>query len=400
MDRFKYRDILYNDAQLGPYPDHLLKRVSAPTNRIPGQVERRSERETVSSKTLAGEFGEDLAREFKRSPLRYPLLAALLDLQLHVAAYGKERVPVAAKRAPLPDDPRVMSRHLKALGYSLGADQVRIGPVAASAVYYEDGKGEPVEVPYKCAIVFAARRDACSLSASSGWDDIVNPLTYAADTKLALWMEVIVNYLRRLGIDAMPTYARNYLTLMPRLALDAGMGELSRLGIILNPFFGCNCRYAAVLVDLDLETDGYVDFGLQDYCATCTICAEQCPSRAIPRGQQILYNGYYTWKLNARVCSDFHVLNREGTLCSRCTKVCPWNRPEMEPSDWAEWDGSLAWLHETVDRRRAQNAAADFVDLRESTDKWWFHLEERDGEIIVPTDKNKQRLCREYPIQE
>ena len=36
MERLKYHDILYNDAQLGPYPDHLLKRVDKPYQRDPG----------------------------------------------------------------------------------------------------------------------------------------------------------------------------------------------------------------------------------------------------------------------------------------------------------------------------------------------------------------------------
>ena len=77
----------------------------------------------------------------------------------------------------------------------------------------------------------------------------------------------MANYLRRLGIDAVPSNMNNYYTLMPQVVLDAGMGELSRMGIILNPFLGCNCKYAAVLTNLELEVDGYVDFGLQKYCA-------------------------------------------------------------------------------------------------------------------------------------
>lgn len=132
--------------------------------------------------------------------------------------------------------------------------------------------------------MFAARKDSRSLSASNGWDDIVSPLSHQVYQKLALQTEVTAGYLRRLGIDAVPSYMRSYLTLMPQIVLDAGMGEVSRMGIILNPFFGCNCKYSAVLTNLELEVDGYVDFGLQEYCGRCTICAEQCPSHAIPRG--------------------------------------------------------------------------------------------------------------------
>ena len=48
MERLEYHDILYGDEQLGPYPDHLLKRVSEPTSAVPGPVERRSEREVCT----------------------------------------------------------------------------------------------------------------------------------------------------------------------------------------------------------------------------------------------------------------------------------------------------------------------------------------------------------------
>lgn len=400
MERLKYHDILYSDAQLGPYPDHLLKRVDAPTNRIPGPVDRRSERENVFNKSLMGDFGEDLQREFKRLSTRYPIVAAIQDLQTHIAAYGEKRTPVAANKAPLPDDPHVMSRHLKALGYYLGADQVRIGPLAPEAVYCEDVRRSPIEAPYKYAVVFACRKHPRSMSASNGWDDIVSPLSHQVYQKLAVITEATAGYLRRLGVDAVPSYFRSYLTLMPRLALDAGMGEVSRMGIVLNPFFGCHCKYAAVLTDLALEMDGCVDFGLQEYCSRCTICAQQCPSGAIPRGRQTLHNGYYTWKLDARACSDFGILNKEGTVCGRCTKVCPWNRPDMEPRDFADWDGSLEWLHATVDRQRDRNVADDFVDPREYTHKWWFRLEERDGQIVTPKGKNAEKICRDYPVQE
>ena len=207
-------------------------------------------------------------------------------------------------------------------------------------------------------------------------------------------------YLRRLGFEAEASNMNRYRTLMPQVVLDAGLGEVSRMGIILNPFFGCNFKAACVLTNMPLQIDGYIDFGLQDYCGNCALCAEQCPARAITRGPKTLYNGYYTWKLNSKACSDFDVLNKEGCVCGRCTKVCPWNRPDLGPADFAQWDGSLEWLHKTVDDQAERNRANGFVDPRERTDKWWFRLEDRDGEVVTPTGKNPEKLCREYPVQE
>lgn len=399
MQELKYRDILYNDDPIGPYPTHLLKRVSKPTNRVPGPVARVDTRDSVFAKSLQGEFGEELQREFRRMTVRYPIGGALVDLQNHVNQYKRRRNKVAAKKAPIPDDPRVLSRHIKCLGHFLGADIVGIGLLPQSAVFTHDMLGKEIEAPFTYAICLACRKNEATLSAANGWEEIVDPASFQTYQRLALQTEVMANYIRRLGHQAEATNMNNYLTLMPEIVLAAGLGEVSRMGIILNPFLGANFKVAAVLTDLDLETDGYVDFGLQDYCGSCSICAEQCPARAITRGKQTLHNGYYTWKLNARACSDFDVLNKEGCVCGRCTKVCPWHRPHMEARDFAAWDGSLEWLHRTVDEQRERLIANDFVDPAERTGKWWFSLDEVDGELVVPTGRNPQKICREYPLQ-
>jgi hypothetical protein len=72
----------------------------------------------------------------------------------------------------------------------------------------------------------------------------------------------------------------------------------------------------------------------------------------------------------------------------------------MQPHHYADWDGNLEWLYQTVDEQRERNIANGFVDPREYTNKWWFRLDERDGEIVIPTEKNEEKLCREYPVQE
>jgi hypothetical protein len=58
MEPLEYHDILYNDAPIGPYPTHVLKRVQEPTNRIPGPIARVDQRSSVFARSLLGEFGE------------------------------------------------------------------------------------------------------------------------------------------------------------------------------------------------------------------------------------------------------------------------------------------------------------------------------------------------------
>ena len=397
--RLKYRDILYNDDQLGPFPTHLLKRSDRPTNRIIGPIERRDPRENVFGRSRRGDYGDEIKRESLRMTSKYPIGGALVDMQTHINSISTKRIPVAPQKAPIPDDPHVLSRHFKSLGYFLGADIMGITGLSPSALYTHDMDGTPIEKRFQYAIVFINRKSDTTIRASNGWEQIVNGASFQAYQRLALQTEVTANYIRRLGWEAEPSNLFTYATLMPQILLEAGIGELCRMGIILNPFLGTNFKSACVLTNVNLETDGPIDFGLQEYCNKCKICAEQCPAGAIPRGEQILYNGYYTWKLNAEACSAFDVLNKEGSVCGRCTKVCPWHRPESEPHDFLNWDGNLEELHRGVDEQKKRLMENGYVDPLEATHKWWFELDqESDGTLVVPNELNRHKICREHPL--
>ena len=397
--RLRFRDILYNNEQLGPFPTHLLKHVDRPTNRIIGPIERRDHRETAFVQAARGEFGEKIRQEMLRLTKRYPIGGALMYIQEFINTIKDHRIQTAPKKAPIPEDPRVRSRHLKSLGYFLGADIVSIGNLPPSAVYTHDLDGNPINAPFKYAIVFVCKKHEMTMRASNGWEQIVDPASFQTYQRIALQSEVVANYLRRLGWDAEPSNSKNYLTVMPPILLEAGIGEICRMGIVLNPFIGTNYKASCVLTNMELEIDGPVDFGLQEYCSNCDICARQCPSGAVSKGEQILYNGYYTWKLNIRACSDFDILNREGCVCGRCTKVCPWTRPESRPEDFVEWDGSLEVLYKGVELQRKRLEENNYVDPLEATHKWWFELDEDEkGEIIIPQEINTQKICREHPL--
>ena len=169
---------------------HLLKRVAEPTNKVPGPVERKDQRSSVFARSLLGEFGEELEREFKRMTVRYPVGGALVDLQNHINLYPRRANPVAKKKAPIPTDPRVLSRHLKCLGHFLGADIVGIGPLPQSAVYSHDMKGREIDAPYPWAIALVVRKHEPTLCASNGWEEIVDGASFQAYQRVALQTEV------------------------------------------------------------------------------------------------------------------------------------------------------------------------------------------------------------------
>jgi len=388
--RLKYRDILYNDDQLGPFPDHKLKRVDKPTNRIFGEIKRRDQREHALALNRRGDYGPEVQKGAERMTVREPIGATMLDVQFYINKIPLN--PVKPSQAPLPKSPRVISRHIKSLGYFLGADLVGICELPRSAVYTHDMAGNPIEVDYKYAVVFACRKSAPTVYASNGYDWIFDPVSFQAYQRLAAQTETVANYIRRLGHAAEASNMDKYLTLMPQLVLMAGLGEVSRAGIILNPFLGLNFKAAAVLTDLPLEIDQPVDFGLQEYCQNCTICADQCVSKAIPYGDKIEYNGYETWKLDERKCASFCALNKYGNICGRCTKICPWNRPDSTPQDFADWDGSLDPLYQSVENQVAKLEKNNFVHETETTRKWWFDLEEIDNKYVIPETTKRDFL--------
>jgi ferredoxin len=135
----------------------------------------------------------------------------------------------------------------------------------------------------------------------------------------------------------------SYSTLMPQIVLDAGMGEVSRMGIFLNPFLGCNCKYAAVLTNLELETDGYVDFGLQKYCGKCTICADQCPSESIavvPRHSTTAT----TRGSSIRAPAPTSTSSTERVRVRALHQGVPVEPPRHGTPRLRHWDGNLEWL--------------------------------------------------------
>ena len=378
---FKYRDILLNDAQLGPYPLEKLKHVEKPTNGYPGEIKQRSERESAVAKLIASEQGKKLIENqggmfFDRDPL----CSAYSSMQSHIANYT---LPETAKhKAELPDDKRILARHIKSLGYFLGADMVGICKLPKSAIYLEAMEKEGNDALYENAIVLLNVKKTNVIRQSYGREWIDDPCSFQVYQQCACQAQVMTSYLRKLGWRSDSSIVGKYSTLLPQLVIEAGLGEESRLGIALNPFVGAAFKVSAVLTDLPLEVDAPIDFGLQDYCNRCKICAEQCAMQAISYGEKIEYNGYMKWDTDGSKCAVGVMSNKVGNICQRCTKVCPWNRRDNSPDDFAGWDGSIESLHASVDRQAEKLRESNFVEPEELSEKWWFPLV-RDGERIV-----------------
>jgi reductive dehalogenase len=368
---------------------HRIRRVDAPTNVITGAVQRIDMRNTAYGLAERGKYGPAVQKGVQRSlPGKYPLSAAQKDVIDHVAAFAAN--PVAEQTAAIPHDANTLTHHIKAVGYFLKADVVATCKVPTSAYYSHDKQGNSIEPRYDRAVVLVMRKEPHAVAASSGCDWMGDPISFQAYQHLGLVSETIADYIRRLGWEAEPQYGpsfvNRYSVLLPPLLLAAGIGEVSRAGIILNPYLGLGYKAAAILTDMPLTLDKPVDFGLQDFCRRCKICAHNCPSHAIATGEKVMYNGYETWKLDTQRCASFNFTNSRGTMCNRCVKSCPWTRP-------------TTWPHNLVRRLVIPSSLARLVAIKgagmmasqraHSEDKWWFDMEYVDGVIRAQPDRGQ-----------
>ncbi len=373
--------ILQGHEVLGRYPMHRITRVDRPTTLISDTVQRIDMRDNAYGLARRGDYGPAVQKGVKKSlPGKFPLSAAQKDLIDHIALYQAN--PVSAEIAPIPQDPRILTRHLKALGYFLKADLMGACKVPPSAYYSHNNQGSPIEPRYENALVIVMRKEEGAVRASSGSDWMGDPISFQAYQHLGLVAETMANYIRRLGWEASPQYGpsfvNRYSVLVPPLLLLAGIGEVSRAGIILNPYLGLGFKAAAILTDMPLVPDRPIDFGLQGFCQACRICGQNCPSKAIPLGDRVMYNGYETWKLDTQRCASFNFTNKRGTMCNRCVKSCPWTNPQAWPHSLVRGAVMRSRLAQVVAIK-----AASLLDLGKDhpEEKWWFDMEYADGVI-------------------
>jgi reductive dehalogenase len=392
--RISLPGVLTDATQLGPYPMEKLKHVDEPTTRITDSVKRFDEREQGFNRARRGDLGPLAQREAPRFVPKHPLSAALSSMSLHMVSVVDGNM--APFPAPIPDNPEILSRHIKKAGYFLRADIVGICELPQYAVYSHlnrpdtDEHSAPCELNHKYAIVVVVDQDYETMHASTGHDWISNSQSFRSYSTTAFIACILAEYIRRLGYPARAHHARDYQVVVPPLLLLAGIGEVCRLGgIILNPFLGTRFKAAVVTTDLPLLPDKPVDFGLQDFCNKCKKCATECPSQALSMDNKVMYNGYETWKTNIDLCTKYRVTNQHGTSCASCIKVCPWNKPEGWTHDIVRWmvrhtpfmNGIIIKMDDLFGYGR-QNY----------DEKWWLDLEEVDNTLQIPAGSPEATL--------
>jgi epoxyqueuosine reductase len=336
------------------------RRVSQPTYAqfIAGPVERFDQRNHVFSRTVWDkDYQQELTKIVPRTPRESP--EQILEGMAFVAGsiYTDDAVgslnpnyrgysghlqdtggmydwndPVSTNQYPV-SDPVQMSLRIKQVARIFGADLVGITRLDQRWVYShyfdrESGAYGKLNVPYPFAIVMAIEMDWAEIATSPRFG--ASAITAHAYSRMGEISSKLAKYIRTLGFPAVPS--GNDSTQSIPLAIDAGLGELGRLGLLLTPEFGGRQRICKVYTDLPLVPDQPIDFGMQRYCETCFVCAKNCPAKAIrteERTTQVTSisnrTGLRRWPVNVSECYKFWRAN--GMDCSNCIRACPWSLP-------------------------------------------------------------------------
>jgi len=156
----------------------------------------------------------------------------------------------------------------------------------------------------------------------------------------------VATMLKQLGYHAVS--AGNDMALSVPYAIEAGLGEGSRMGLLVTYPYGPRVRLAKVFTDLDIvEYDQPVTFGVMDFCKSCRRCADACPNEALPQQDEPTFEntfepgafysneGVKKYYGNARKCFEQWVKNKSD--CTNCICSCPYNKPDF-------------WHHRLVER--------------------------------------------------
>jgi reductive dehalogenase len=223
------------------------------------------------------------------------------------------------------------SELMKIVAYSFGATMVGICKFNPDFHWAGGirGANDRKTVPdhWKYAIVFGVPHE---------WDMLYsNPqygTTYDAYSRLRQIGGKLDSFIRQLGYPSrmeIPPLA--YEASMPPLAIDAGLGEQGRHGLCITPETGANTRLACVLTNIALKTDKPINFGVQEFCKNCKICAQQCPNNAISlEDEPGVVRGYKRWLIDDGACLNIwqSVATSHPRGCRVCIASCPYSKKD------------------------------------------------------------------------
>jgi len=257
---------------------------------------------------------------------------------------ARDRIP-AENRWEV-SDPLEMTRVIKKAALYMGASAVGICRVDRRWIYSHRFDPRTMahtaidDIPesFVHAVVMLHEMDYTLMRTAPAYGE--NAATGRGYSMMAFMASSVAHFIRDLGYGAIP--CGNDTTLSIPMAMDAGLGEIGRNGLLIAPGFGPRVRISKVLTDLPLVADAPIEIGVRRMCEVCGKCAEVCPGKAISfdapttEGPTLSSNhGIYKWYINPEKCFQFWVRNKGD--CANCIRVCVFNKPDTCFHNFVRW---------------------------------------------------------------
>ena len=252
------------------------------------------------------------------------------------AGQDKTETPKGPKYGPM-EDAGLNTANVKMAAEKLGADLVGICRANRNWIFSHSRSGQEIELPpkYSWAVVMGIRMEPADIMDGDGPG--AHMATMIGYMKMGVCVSAMSMFIRRLGYSAVA--ACNDTGLSIPLAVDAGLGEMGRHGLLITPEFGPCVRICKVFTDMPLKADKPVAFGVEGFCSNCRRCAEACQAGAISLDKKPSFRtackcnnpGVQRWAVDVEKCFGFWYEN--GGSCSSCISACPFTMIGWERSD-------------------------------------------------------------------
>lgn len=194
--------------------------------------------------------------------------------------------------------------------------------------------GDPIVKKHQHAIAITVEMDHRMMeSAPLGTSVMESSEQYLQSGVLALKLAA---WIRELGYEATAHIDGNYEVICPLVAVDAGLGTIGRMGLLMTPRLGPRVRISVVTTNIPLSYSKRTpDRSTLQFCHLCKKCARVCPSSAIPDGPRQNIDGTERWQINSENC--YHYWTTSGTDCGRCITACPYSHPDDPFHRFIRW---------------------------------------------------------------
>lgn len=332
LERADARDILSYRAELVPGTE----RYAAYYRMHPGWEENDKKFRHFPTAEARHKRRESL---FSGEPLAFALSNACKVAYL---LGGKDPGTVSENRVEL--NPEAAAKNIKGVARYFGADLVGICELNPAWVHSHSGGdfdglhwGEPINITHRYAIAIAAHHNFEMLLAGRGVG--ICPTIETNDvafSRVTVPTIRLASYIRALGYPAEAHTMSSKLNAVA-IAVDAGLGEVGRNGILITKEYGPAVRINVVTTDLPMTVDSPVDIGVQNFCARCFKCADTCSSGAISRRDKEVIRGVKLWPVNNELCYFMRASQGGEPVCFNCLSACPWTKPHNFIHQSAAW---------------------------------------------------------------